>query len=537
MYSMMIVDDEPLMREYMKVNAPRINDRWQVTAEAMNGQDALEIMNDRHIDLIITDIKMPVIDGIELCRIISTLYPSVKLVILSGYDEFEFARKAIHYNVREYLLKPVVKNELQAILSNIAAQLDEEKSRENTYKTTLMLSEDSKKQVVRNFLKAVVMESNIEIKALYPLIYKLKISLLESVGNIVVLDLDEYVILEKSIPIADIHIYKFILHQITTELLEESGYGIPFSNGYDNTAIFLTGENAEEVNEKCSAIFIKVSSSMLKNTEIPVIGAVGIPADDVLQLNLSHTKALRALENHLLCSTCTALHTYEDKPGSRDFITRLENIIFAIQSAILDNNNTNLFISVSDFVGLIDINSIPSILKFGIFLIKKITNLRYASQHENVNIAYGILGKMLFSRKNYIETEEVVKDFIDIIKVFQIKNHEGQQIINEQEIVQKTKEFIYSHYSEPISLADIAEKIGINSSYLSNIFHKSAGESYIKFLTRIRMEQAAKLLRSSSAKKVYDVSEKVGYLSSKHFSYVFKQYYNMSPGEYQEKHM
>ena len=537
MYSMMIVDDEPLMREYMKVNVPQINDRWQVTAEAADGQDALEILKHQQVDLIITDIKMPAIDGIELCSIVSGQYPGIKLVILSGYDEFDFARKAIHYNVCEYLLKPVVKNELQNILSDIAALLDAQRSREIAYKTTVMLSEDSRKQVVKNFLKAVVMESNIEIKALYPLVYKLKISLLEAVGNIMVLDLDEYVILEKSIPVADIHIYRFILHQTVAELLEDSEYGIAFFNGYGNTTIFVTGENAVEVMEKCTTIYNKVASVMLKNTEIPVTGAIGVPADDVLQLNTSHKRALQAIRNHLLCSTRPSFFTYEDKTCNNDFMSKLENIILSIQSAILDNNNTNLFIYVSDYAGLINNISISSILKFGIYLIKQISHLMQVSQYENENKAYELLAKIFLSIKNCAKADEIVKYYLEIIKVFQIKGQEVQPAITEQVIVLKTREYIYSHYSEPISLADIAEKIGITSSYLSSIFHKSAGESYLKFLTRIRMEQAAKLLRSSSVKKVYDVSEKVGYLSVKHFSYVFKQYYNMSPGEYQEKHM
>lgn len=108
-------------------------------------------------------------------------------------------------------------------------------------------------------------------------------------------------------------------------------------------------------------------------------------------------------------------------------------------------------------------------------------------------------------------------------------------IIND--IVQKAKEYIYVHYREPLSLALIAEKIGVSSSYLSNIFHKSVGESYIKFLTRVRMEQAEKLLKSTPPYKVYDISERVGYISVKHFSFIFKKYFKISPGEYQEKYL
>lgn len=279
----MIVDDEPLTREYMKINVPLIDNRWRVTAEAMEGCEALDILQKQQFDLIITDIKMPVMDGLELCSLISKRCPGQKVIIISGYDEFAFAKEAIRYGVHEYLLKPIVKEELQAALNKIAIQIERKKNEQLIYKTMVtLLAEDPKKQVVENLLKTVV------------------------------------------------------------------------------------------------------------------------PVSDIVQLFESNNSQLN----------CTA---------------------------------------------------------------------------------------------------------------------------NEHDIVKKTIEYIYEHYSEPISLALIADKIGVSPCYLSNLFHKNVGESYIKFLTKVRMEQAAKLLKLKPLAKICDIAEKVGYTSVKHFSYVFKQYFNTTPGEYQSK--
>lgn len=129
MYNLMIVDDEPLTREYFKLNIHKLDERWEVVAEAMEGSEALEILDKLNIDLVITDIKMPVMDGLELCKVVSEKYPNIKLVILSGYDEFDFARQAVKYGVVDYILKPIVKEELKSMLGKVAKVLDEQKQK------------------------------------------------------------------------------------------------------------------------------------------------------------------------------------------------------------------------------------------------------------------------------------------------------------------------------------------------------------------------------------------------------------------------
>lgn len=104
---------------------------------------------------------------------------------------------------------------------------------------------------------------------------------------------------------------------------------------------------------------------------------------------------------------------------------------------------------------------------------------------------------------------------------------------NCSQLIEQAKRFIHENYSEPISLALLAEKLRVSESYLSSLFHKETGESYIKFLTRVRMEKAAELLRTERSLKVYEVSHRVGYFNAKHFNHVFKQWMGVSPNQYQ----
>ncbi|MNV76108.1 HTH-type transcriptional regulator YesS [compost metagenome] len=123
--------------------------------------------------------------------------------------------------------------------------------------------------------------------------------------------------------------------------------------------------------------------------------------------------------------------------------------------------------------------------------------------------------------------------FKEALQLLRGRDHTGW---DEQDIVARAITYICEHYAEPISLAFIADKIGVSSAYLSSVFSQRHEEGYIKFLTRIRMEQAAKLLKQSNHYKIADIATKVGYLSSKHFSHVFKQHYGLPPGEFQEQY-
>ncbi|MCJ7690535.1 MAG: response regulator, partial [Clostridiaceae bacterium] len=206
MYRILVVDDEPLTKEYMKKKIPIIDSRFTVTCEAMEGTEALTILKNQKIDLIITDIKMPLMDGLELSKQVSKDYPDIIIIVLSGYDEFEFAKEAMKYAVKDYILKPLVTEDLRKVLNNVAADIEKINTQKILQNKMLSLSKDSKKQISRNFLKAVVSESNMDIRIMYPILFKMKVSLIESEGTILLLKINEDSLFKKSISLNDINL-------------------------------------------------------------------------------------------------------------------------------------------------------------------------------------------------------------------------------------------------------------------------------------------------------------------------------------------
>ncbi|CAH1216791.1 Regulator of RpoS [Paenibacillus allorhizoplanae] len=531
MYKMLVVDDESLTRDYLKLTIPQINPGWEVAHVASDGKEALEILDQHAVDLILTDIKMPVMDGLTLCKIVSKMSPRPRTVILSGHDEFTFAKEAITYGVNEYLLKPIVKEELRVVLERITHDLDKEKSQLLTQQSMQILSEDSKNHVVKNFLKAVIVDSNAEIKVLYPLLFRLKVSLIETEGNLMILSLDEDMILRKSIPYADIPVFKYILQQITTEIVEE---GRVFYDTEENTIVLVTGDCQDDLIKQCRAIHAKVADAIYRSTGITISGAIGNCVNDVLRLNSSYRKARKMLMSRLL-SGGNSCFAFSDESKDMPSILELDKTMMAIQSGLLDRNETNYMVSVRNYAELMGGYQLPVVYRYGVHLIRSIAAMNPNFTDEGIQAAQTILRKLESPTLQAPSKEEVLLNFYEILKSFILHATPKHDNENEHDLVARAKEYIYSHYSEPISLAIIADTIGVSASYLSNIFHKSVNESYIKFLTRVRMEQAAKLLRARPSEKIIDVSDKVGYVSVKHFSHVFKQHFYMPPGEYQEK--
>ena len=537
MYTAMIVDDEPLTREYFKKNIASINPNWKIIAEASDGEEALKLLTKKKIDLLITDIKMPVMDGLELCRKVLKNNPKQKVIILSGHEEFDFAKEAINLGVYSYILKPIVKVELKNNLDKITQKINAEEEDRIELDRIISISKDLKKQVIEKFLKAIISDSYIEIKSLYPILFKMKENFIDSEGIIMILRADEDIILENNISISDIPIIKLLLNEAASRVVEEDkGIGRVFSDIEDNTIILLNISDRNSYSEYCKKIFNLISEEFEKRTKIKISGAIGNLENEILQLNLSYKNAYNIILNRLISGE-NKLYIFGKETDTMDKTYDISRIISSIKSGVLDNNEVSYMMAISKYLEQMSTYTISEIFRFGVHIIKSIKELTNCIFDEKVEESLKTL-KDLLQQENHIfsrdNVQHIFKELVTIMKKGQdeIKN-ESEEI----DFIAKAKDYIYIHYSEPISLALVAERVCVSASYLSNVFHEKVGESYIKFLTRVRMEQATRLLKTKPELKIYRVAEKVGYVSVKHFSYIFKNHFNQTPSEYQEKHL
>lgn len=532
MYKVMLVDDEPLVREFIRKHFANRHPEWEVAQEAMDGQEAWELLERIEVDLVITDIKMPGMNGIELAKRIHGMDNPPQVIILSGFDEFALAQDAIRYNVRNYLLKPVVKDELAEVVQEVTARLERKGQESLALFTQKSISKDSQIQVIKQFLKAVVSESSVEVKTLYPLIYRLKVQLIETEGIIMVLDLDEEVMIKRGIPFGDYAIFRFILQQIAWEMAEEAGHGYVFLDEKQLTCALITGEDRSHILERCKSLYRSVADAVLKNTGITVSGGLGTFESEIFNLQISYANAAHHLQNRLWSDGANLFLQAADNRSIQHFQS-MEQTITSVNHALLNRDEPLLSAALRLYLQHLRTFSTAEVMKFGIHLAKGLTG----GNNRSLERAYQTLGVAMKQPSSEWTVESVLALYSRMAGCCSSGTDPSLTApADELDVANRAKSYIYAHYEEPISLALLADKLGVSPGYLSNTFHKTFQETYIKFLTRIRMEQAAKLLKVHPPEKVYDVAEKVGYVSVKHFSYVFKQHYQMPPGEYQELH-
>lgn len=392
-------------------------------------------------------------------------------------------------------------------------------------------SEESKHHVIRHFLKAVVTGRDLEIQLLKPIVAKWKVNLLENKGLIMILSLDEELILNHDIDLQDISIYRYILNMITKEIVEDENIGKTSTDEYDHTIVLLTGKDTHQLEQTIVNIHQRVSDALIKYTNLSHTSSIGSFVSDILELRSSYDIAKATLLHRLNYSGGKMYHSQQiNNTNDQAFFDLLEQYMQDIISGVHDNNERIYSTSCKNVVNLINIRDTLSLYRYGIYLINKLTEMN-SKNIEVKDRALEILKNA--NMENEPNKDHVFSIMLDIISLFLPNEHKEN---SQNNIIEQAKHYIYSHYSEPLSLMLIAEKIGITPSYLSNCFHKNVGKSYIKFLTEVRMEQAGKLLRTHPNAKIYDITEKVGYISVKHFSHIFKQYYGIPPGEYKEQH-
>lgn len=528
MYSLLIVDDEPLMREFIKANLSSIDPGWRFAGEASDGAEALRFLESHAADLVLTDIKMPVMDGIELCRRLKAKNPRQEIVILSGYDEFAFAQEAMKYQVHGYLLKPIKIPALQEILAEVVAALERNSKEETALRAMRTLNTDYKSHICRSYLRAVIQNSNTEIKALHPMVYRLKLELMQGEGIVLLLRLDIESLLLQKLPPEDLAVFYYVLYQIASEVVEEGRSGWVVLDSAENTVVYLTAESREELERGCAEIFAKISALMAAHTGLTVTGCVGSAKSEVLEMAASYEDAAQLTAFWLLGGGNTLYRSGPSKPGFG--FAKIEKAALRVAANLAQKDQAGLYSAVDEYLSAPGASAFPDTLRYLLFLLQKV-------------LAPGTDpgGERFVACLNGIRKAAPGGSACDIPRLYRAVLQTARGDMEDapeksgmQQQVDAAKEFIYRHFAEPITLSQIADYLSLSPNYLSKIFHELVGESYIKFITRIRMEQAAKLLMASPRLHISAVAEKTGYYNLKHFNFVFKEFYNVTPTEYQE---
>ncbi|MGG1555213.1 response regulator [Paenibacillus ferrarius] len=534
-YKIMIVDDEFEIREGLNSYYwERFH--FQVIGCAANGKQALDLMQRNDVDVVITDIKMPIMDGIELSRAINAHYPHVKIVILSGYKEFSYARDALQAGVSEYLLKPVDLKNLSESMMKLKLQLDDERQ------------SSQRLQVYENQLASSLPAARIQffqslIEDPLPDYHeaKEKMSLLEIEMNGAYYCCAAVKLETKEQPDDTSPDNRMTKAQTILERHLETGqcqsYSLRKKGG--ELAVFLN-LNATSVppRQSLSLLWERIISSMEQETGCRTIVGLGEVYQSILSFPDSYKQARSMMERNIFWER-GGLFLWA--PADEQHVERKEYPYAhetKLLDAVLEGNLDNSLLQFQQFWNTCGLDSeradLTIVLKSlaPLFtMLERRLDLHGASFESLANLHMPFTEFVL--RFPTLSTLKMALDRLISDITLQIKHLNDDVQTTSHSAVQQVKKYIDEHYSEKITLNQMAELVYLNPSYFSIQFKKETGINFIDYLKNCRMEKAKELLRRIDL-KVYEIGELVGYQDRKYFATTFKSHTKLTPLEYRQ---
>lgn len=532
MYNILIVDDEQLMRSYLANNITAICPSYQITGIACDGIDAMELLKHRHFDLVITDIRMPAMDGLSLCKFIYETAPDTKIVIISGYNDFEYARTAIKYQVTEYLLKPLNDDNLYDVLMDVKESLDG--NQKNLVPTSFGQNKEmTSLDVFSAFLLSIIEGNTNQVYTLYEAIEDRALNFMKQYACLVLFTIDELNLMLLHENNYDLTTHHLKLYKICQSFCNENNIVSVYDN-HSCVLLFFSEDTLPALQESITRICCDLQDEFASNKLPKITIACGKYFSDIMDAPLSAMSAYDTLA--LTLKNLSNPIFYESYLKEEGFINQLNQISSKIYEDYLKNDTEHLYFSIQQFCNLFKKPiTLSTMLRSGSYLI------RYICSRSNIKAHYinGAYKELTMHVEQLMPHSEYRKE--DIFNalchtVSRLNSPNNRRMLSEtNQIVNLATNYILKHYDEPLSLSLIADKIGVNSCYLSDLIHKNLGQSYSKYLLKIRMEQAVQMMRQNPGDKVYSIAGKVGFVSTKHFISVFKKYYGLTPTAYMEQ--
>jgi len=499
MYKVLIVDDEPIVREGLQYIIDWESYGFTVVGTAENGKIGLEKIYDLKPELIITDIKMPGMSGIEMVREAKKTNLSSRFIILSGYSDFSYAQEAMSLGMLFYLLKPIDEDELICMLKQEKIQLDEQKTQHENAKKY----ED------------------------YTILSKIKAYILNNETSKEINCLTTY----NSYQLIGCHYNhkktsQYQLREIIPRTEEFTSF--VFNHGNCLYILLCQKENKkidrfqnqllEQLNQLTSRVYISVSQKSYS----------------VKQLQALYQEIVELEEKRYLFPTLPVLSyeiikaRLEGKDGIRTTRDELKN---KLTDAIKERKRVEIIEILRQYTEFYQYSNwtvermkadLANLVLYCIEFLESIMEKPVKEQEKNKIIS------VILAENSIVKTIEFLNEVFNDFGRFFYETYEKQDIVDE--IVRYTKK----NYHKDLNLAELAKEFNYSYSYLGKKFRAEKKISYHNYLDKVRIEQAKKLIKSGSY-YVYEIAEKVGYSNSDYFHKKFKKIMGVSPKQYQKK--
>ncbi|GIP60692.1 response regulator [Paenibacillus sp. FSL W8-0186] len=523
MYKVLLADDEMLDLEGMKRFIPWSELGLEVVDAVSNGFAACDVIKHRPVDILVTDINMPNMSGLELARKAIEKKPDIRIVFVSGYQDFHYVKQALSMKACSYVLKPVDDDELIASLQTIKQELELEGKRKEAEKHYQRMIPMAKNELLIRLLEGELQGD--ESEALTKLAAANGLFALQGPLRAAVIETDELNWKQLSMP--DEAAHSDHLLQKINKLLQECGMEHACKLSKRRLAVIMQGDR---VNESFTALYDAVNSKLAVSVTI----GLGEPVQEISLLPQSYRQALEALDGKMFIGRGHLIKYDEVRRTTemRDAKTldiRLDALFKAMSNYELvkiHDEIDNLFQSVST------LRSKFTIYNLAMYIVFKLEHYLSTLDED--------LSKMLgfeLSSLDIVLKFEMMDDIRSwlVRKAFEISETLRQRESSQcSRLIRDILSTMQEQMHENMTLKDIAHKFSFSPNYLGHLFKEEVGKTFSEMLVQLRMEKACELLRNPTL-KIYEVADQVGYRYIPYFSRQFKETYGMTPMEFRKR--
>ncbi|RTE02244.1 response regulator [Paenibacillus whitsoniae] len=534
MYTIMLIDDEDEVREGIKRKTNWAACGFQMVGDYDNGRDALDAIERMQPDVVITDICMPFMDGLQLTERVAAQYRTTKVVIVTGYEDFDYAKQAIRLKVKDYLLKPINSAEFTEFLQKLRQELDEERAQRENITFLRHQFQENLPHLRERFLERMVTTGlrREEIASKLPML-GLKLGVESEEGTqahvLLALEIDAFGRESYQDQAAEEELLRFAAYNIWHEIVEGEQGGVVFRTRDDKLVGLVTSEPAR-VEVVSQMLAEQVLSCIEKYLGMRVSIGISRSYASLQDLPKAYQEALTSLDYRFLLGQHRIIAIGDMEFGRSLDHTAYVRVEKRLIAAIKTGEKDVIPPTLRDWMEGMKTAGCSVEACYG-----KLHKLLVALMQAGVETGLAedaVLSDHAFTELYSRKTLDAVREWLEAVCLAFVERIAENRMHASNAQLQAAIAYIHEHYAdEELSLQQVCNHIYMSMSYFSALFKPHTGETFIEYVTRYRLERAKELLLTTTL-KTYELAAQVGYGDPQYFSVIFKRHTGMTPKEF-----